>query len=101
MRLTCCNLWLASVLSLGLGCGATTSLDASHYDQSCQVAADCTAVFVGDQCKCSCDSAAINVRDQARYDADRAAITCLSKNVCGPCQAVTAACSAGKCVVVK
>lgn len=36
-----------------IACGSTVS--ASHYDQSCQTAADCVAVGVGDPCSTACE----------------------------------------------
>jgi hypothetical protein len=41
------------VATRAIACGSTVS--ASHYDQTCQTAADCVAVGVGDPCSTACE----------------------------------------------
>jgi len=48
-------------------------IEAATYDQTCQLDADCAAVYEGWRCgaECGCDNAAINKRDQVLYRFDQ------------------------------
>ena len=60
-----------------VGCGGQT-LDLDDYNTSCQSAADCVAVFIGDVCDCDdrCPNAAINRASLVSYAEDAEATSC-------------------------
>ncbi len=99
---------LVTTAACGSSSGTTspgdTTITASSYDQSCQSAADCVAVAVGQACEAcglACPSDAINKNAQAKYEADvkRATSSCNPPpGGCGAdCIAFTVTCTAGKC----
>jgi hypothetical protein len=88
--------------SLLWGCPGSTTLDASRYQTSCQVASDCVTVFVGDVCStCTCHNTAISRSSQEAYNGDLGGIifwcTPGLLDTCGACAQVTAVCDAGQC----
>jgi hypothetical protein len=80
-----------------------TTIDISQLDQTCEVAEDCMAVFVGSACGCDCTREGINVADadaynelwQESYDA------CDTDEIleCVACDDVDVSCDAGVCIV--
>ncbi len=91
-----------------IACGSSVS--ASHYDQSCQTAADCVAIGVGDPCSTACaefpDTDAISRKalETYNYDAFSAQYAC---SHCGgisgcsgnPALSKSAYCVQGKCTL--
>jgi hypothetical protein len=77
--------------------GCSTSIDAADYDQTCQAATDCRAIFTGDVCDCGCSTAAINVADYTAYVDDRGSPSCSTD--CEPCPAPVEVCTMGVCGV--
>jgi hypothetical protein len=82
----------------------STTISASSYDQSCQTAADCVPVAVGDACQTcglACASDAINKNAETKYQADVKQAEALCNpppQGCGvDCIAFTVTCTAGKC----
>lgn len=93
------------LLLLGAACASastSTALRAADYDQSCVTNADCVVVAEGDVCACGCaPTAAINASDEPRYEADVKNRRSRCQGTCpgnGVCNAIRAACTAGKCV---
>jgi len=93
-----------SVILLLFACSEpSTNIDISQLDQTCEVAEDCMAVFVGSACGCDCTSEGINVADanaynelwQESYDA------CDTDEIpeCIACEDVEVFCDAGMCTV--
>lgn len=91
-----------------IACGSTVS--ASHYDQSCQTAADCVAVGVGDPCSTACeefpDTDAISRKalETYNYDAFSAQYACSHCGSISGCSgnaalAKSAYCVQGTCTV--
>jgi hypothetical protein len=84
---------------------SATTISASSYDQSCQVASDCVAIEVGQVCGpgCGlvCPNAAINRSAEQQYDADlqRILASCaVPPEPCGVgCPAATVSCVGGRC----
>jgi hypothetical protein len=84
-------------------CACNTTLDPTHYSQTCTLETDCTGVHAGQQCGgCTCPNAAINVSEASRYAADVAAL----RRWCGPgpaiecsCVAENVHCTSGACVL--
>lgn len=84
--------------------GGTCTLEASAYDQSCQVDSDCVTAFLGDVCAdvCvgDCPNAAISRSDSTRYDADLASTPARIAHPNGgtcSCALGPAFCRAGTC----
>jgi hypothetical protein len=74
-----------------IACGSTVS--ASHYDQSCQTAADCVAVGVGDPCSTACeefpDVDAISTKAIQTYNSDAFS----AQYSCSHCGSLAATCN--------
>lgn len=88
-----------SALAIGgslLGCA--TQLRADDYDRTCNAAAECRVVFVGDPCSCSCDVSAIRASEYPQYLEDRGNPQCNA--LCGPCPGSAAACVEHVCQAV-
>ncbi len=91
-------LLLAALVS---GCDST--LAAEDYDQTCQTAADCVAVPVGDFCDCACEGGAIAKSELPKYNADEsdARDACIGAKMCGACGPLPGVtCTAGKCALM-
>lgn len=88
--------WLLAPCLLVVACGST--IDASSYDTSCAVDADCIAVQVGDICSCTCQLGAINQKEWGNYVAQRERIG-QCRDACGVCPHEVAYCSAGTCAL--
>jgi hypothetical protein len=85
-------------------CHDAGSIEASHYDQSCMVDADCVVIAVGtpvEVCCGACEKAAIAGRALSLYQGDLANVCNSYKTPCPPglpCGPVpTAICVAGMC----
>jgi hypothetical protein len=90
-------LFLALVL---VGCGDVRVIDGDSYARSCETAADCFPIVVGNQCTpCVCPTAAIAESARSLYEADRfraqQACGAPERVACGPCPETTVACVAG------
>jgi len=96
---------LALMGFLGLGCPGSTpvNINASDFNQTCKVAADCMLIDEGSSCCGSCGNAAINIADKAKYEAaaQQRANSCTQPVACAAlaCVFSTAFCNAGKCDV--
>jgi hypothetical protein len=81
----------------------STTIDATHYSQTCSVDGDCSPVYSGQLCDaCRCPNAAINTSDLARYNADQSTLLghCgLQRGIACDCVQATAHCDAGACTV--
>jgi hypothetical protein len=84
--------------------GGSCTLDASAYDQSCQVDSDCVEAFLGnvctDDCVGDCANTAIRSSESARYNADLAATSARMAHPNGgtcSCALGPAFCRAGTC----
>jgi hypothetical protein len=77
-------------------------VDASGFDHTCKVKADCKIVKADPCDKCSCADKAIAARDVARFEKAQASIKCPSpsadKRRCGECRGFLPACESGQCV---
>src|SRR5512144_2658975 len=82
------------LVGVALGCGGTTVVDVTEYDQSCQNDGDCALVVDGDIC-CGCPNAAINHSDLDRYQADLGECDAVCTLAC--VGGVVAFCNAGTC----
>jgi hypothetical protein len=64
----------------------STRVEVADYATTCEAAADCAAVAVGQFCPCPpCANAAINASDLGRYQAKVSAIHCSVSGKCGAC----------------
>ena len=81
------------------GCGVAPMINASDYDQTCRVDADCAVILVGSICECKCEYGAVNQQAVAKVQADRNARRCDGSKQCGPCPGRQAQCSSGRCAV--
>ena len=86
--------------------GGPCTLEASAYDQSCQVDSDCVTAFLGDVCSdvCvgDCPNAAISRSDSPRYNADLAGTPArIARPNGGTCSCALgpAFCRAGTCSI--
>ena len=88
------------VLCLALAACGDTVISTESYDQTCEVDADCTPVYVGDVCDCSCEVDAIRSTEQTLWAMERSRKQnrCDPLPACAPCGTVTVACDAGTCV---
>lgn len=95
-----------TLVSLGLAilvpaCSGNTVLDPADYDHSCETAADCESVLVGDMCSCGCDWSAISKSDLGQFSADDDAARSACGNTgltCVACPNPTALeCTSGTC----
>jgi hypothetical protein len=86
--------------------GGVPSIQASNYDQSCEVDSDCVGAGVGDPCVSICEiycraNAAISKSSLAQFTADVARISSeLKGEVCGCPENAPPCCVAGSCAVV-
>jgi hypothetical protein len=91
-----------------IACGSTVS--ASHYDQTCQTAADCVAVGVGDPCSTACeefpdvDAISRKALETYNYDAFSAQYSCshcgsISGCSANPVLSKSAYCVQGTCTL--
>jgi hypothetical protein len=83
------------VLALAVACSSEP--DASDFTQDCTTDADCVGVPTGDPCECDCSRGAINRRDEAAYREERGTCNSGCAPQCGPCPALAATCSSGRC----
>jgi hypothetical protein len=98
--------FFACLLASLAGCSGSAThdasdyeLSASDYDQSCQTADECIAVFIGELCAgdCRCANDAINQSSLDEYTKDiEPASDCTSELAC-KCAAPQLACEAGRC----
>lgn len=85
-----------------IACGSTVS--ASHYDQTCQTAADCIAVGVGDPCSTPCeafpeaDAISRKALETYNYDAFSAQYSCSHCGTVGQCAENAALTQSAYCV---
>jgi len=91
-----------------IACGSTVS--AGHYDQTCQTAADCVTVGVGDPCSTPCeefpeaDAISRKALETYNYDAFSAQYSCSHCGTISGCSgnaaiAKTAVCVRGTCTI--
>lgn len=85
---------------LALGC-ADTTMTTEGYDDSCDEAGDCVAVFVGDTCGCGCETEAIRADEYEAYQQEwaDAQAQCTAVPDCAPCQDVVVECVDRRCEV--
>lgn len=75
-------------------------VEADDFDRSCEIAADCVAVYEGEVCSaCQCPNAAINVDDAGEHGAALAAADCRVQEC--PCLGAAADCVDNICVFVE
>jgi hypothetical protein len=85
-----------------IACGSSVS--ASHYDQTCQTAADCIAIGVGDPCSTPCegfpqaDAISRKALETYNYDAFSAQYSCSHCGTVGQCAENTALTQSAYCV---
>lgn len=91
---------LAALVLFTVACGGSTEISAEGYDQTCEAADDCLAVFVGDVCGCSCELDAINATQSTLWSQERSnkADRCDEVLNCAPCPDVVVDCVADTCV---
>src|SRR4051812_35861591 len=81
---------------------ASTSIQASDYDQTCTTRSDCVGIEEGSLCGCGALNAAINVHDLAKEQADaqeRSAHCAPQSGTCGAATATLPVCVNGRCAL--
>ena len=79
----------------------TTEVWADQFDQSCSNDDQCVPVLVGDVCSCGCETGAVNKEMATSFQKarKRAAKNCSELPECDTCEAPTAVCKSGTCVI--
>jgi hypothetical protein len=85
-------LWMAA-------CGGDTTMSTEGYDQSCEIADTCRAVFVGDVCGCPCEVDAISYTQETLWAQERSrkADRCDEILDCAACPSIDVSCNSGTC----
>ena len=80
---------------------STTEVWADQFDQSCSSDDQCVPVLVGDVCSCGCQTGAVNKEMATSFQKarKRAAKNCSELPECDTCEAPTAVCKSGTCVI--
>ncbi|TVQ94915.1 MAG: hypothetical protein EA397_00220 [Deltaproteobacteria bacterium] len=90
----------AILLALMLAACGNTDMSVDGYDQTCEIANTCRAVYVGDVCECECDIDAISYTETTRWAAERSRKQrrCDELRSCAPCPSITLDCVDQTCV---
>ena len=90
----------AILLAFMLAACGNTDMSVDGYDQTCEIANTCRAVYVGDVCDCDCDIDAISYTETTRWATERSRKQrrCDELTNCAPCPTITLECVDQTCV---